>query len=280
MADNDYYEAIKHWRATLDDSLRNENSWLALAGLIWLELGSTPFGADENLAIVLKIQELAAIAGEFVRDDAGVELIVHHGSDVRIDGKHLDRVRLNPDASGSPQMVTVGPYSMMLIERGDRLGIRLWDNGRAARRSFSGRVWYPVDPVYCLKARFFAHDPPKTMVIPNELGETESVPSPGTVEFDLGETTYRLDALEGPEGGLFLLVKDGTSGDETYGSGRFLVTPSPDQAEVTLDFNRAYNPPCAFTPYATCPLPPEQNDLPVAIRAGEKRPQPTSSDVS
>lgn len=274
----DYSDEIHHWRVSLDESLRQENSWLALAGLIWLEPGSTSFGADESLAIVLGNPKLASVAGEFFRDDFGVDLIVHQGSDVRIDDEYRERVRLKPDTSGDAQMVKVGAYSMMLIERGDRLGIRLWDNGRMLRQEFSGRQWFAIDPAYRLSAAFVPYDPAKAIVIPNELGEAEQELSPGFVEFELEGSTHRLDALDGSSGGLFILFHDESAKIDTYGSGRFLVTPAPIGGQVNLDFNRAYNPPCAFTPYATCPLPPEQNFLNVAIRAGEKYTASSSSE--
>ncbi|TFH34705.1 MAG: DUF1684 domain-containing protein [Anaerolineales bacterium] len=272
MSVETYHEEIVRWRASMDETLREENSWLALTGLIWLELDSTPFGADETLAIALQVPNLAPIAGEFVRDEKGIELIVHPGSRVLVDGEPQDRVRLRPDKSGNPQVVTVGSFTMMLIERGERLGIRLWDNERPLRRSFGGRLWFPVDPVYRLTAKFIPYNPNKTIVIASELGVGVPEPSPGSLEFELEGKLFRLDALERSSDGLFLLIKDESSNDETYGSGRFLVTPAPENGQVTLDFNRAYNPPCAFTPFATCPLPPAQNHLTVAIRAGEKRP--------
>jgi uncharacterized protein (DUF1684 family) len=268
----EYVEKIQRWRASLDDALRAENSWLALAGLIWLEEKVTAFGSEDRLALQLRVPGLASVAGGFHLDDKGVELFVYADNNVLVNGEQVDRVRLRADTFGDPHKVTVGPYTMMLIERGGRLGIRLWDNARQQRRSFPGRRWFPIAPHYRLNVRFLPSSPPRMIAIPNEMGDQEESPSPGMLEFELEGYSHRLEALEGPEGSLFLLVKDRSSEDESCGSGRFLVTPPPQNGRVELDFNRAYNPPCAFTPYATCPRPPEQNMLPVFIHAGEKKP--------
>jgi uncharacterized protein (DUF1684 family) len=268
-----YREEIEDWRNSLDKALRAENSWLALAGLIWLENVSTQFGSKEGLPIQLDASTIAPIAGEFRLNDGEVELHVHQGSSVLVDGQQKDFVLLRSDSSGEAQKVTVGHFTMMLIERGGRLRIRLWDNNRQERYTFPGRSWFPVDQSYRLTATFSEYRPGKRIWIPNELGDREERNSPGYLEFELFEESMQLEALEGANGGLFVLIKDNSSGHETYGSGRFLSTAPPEEGRVELDFNRAYNPPCAFTIFATCPLPPAENHLPLSIAAGEREPE-------
>jgi uncharacterized protein (DUF1684 family) len=263
-------EETEHWRLAMDKELRAENSWLALAGLIWLEKPRTTLGGGGEYDITLEAFDTTV--GEFLLQHNQVDFMANTESGVHIDGESYERVRLKADTSGAPTIITVAHYTLMVIERGERLGIRLWDNNRPQRTTFPGRDWFAIGAEYRLMADFERNDPARSLHIPNELGEVELESSPGFVTFELHGRPLRLDALEGPDDGLFLLFKDKTSGQETYGSGRFIKTPSPEDGRVALDFNRAYNPPCAFTKYATCPLPPKQNELPVAIYAGERKP--------
>ncbi len=270
MMSDDYLIEIKRWRDELDESLRDENSWLALAGLVWLEKPSTRIGSEPDSDIHLK--GVASWVGEILLQDNRVELALPSGSALRVNGVAQEHMRLKPDTSGNPDLLTVGPYSMILIERGGRLGIRVWDNDRTERTSFPGRQWYPIDPALRLMATYTPYIPEKVLSIPNELGDIEQELSPGCLSFELDGVKLRLDSLDRADGGLFLMFKDSSSGRTSYGSGRFLTTPAPQDGQVELDFNRAYNPPCAFTRYATCPLPPKENVLPHAILAGEKMP--------
>jgi uncharacterized protein (DUF1684 family) len=185
---------------------------------------------------------------------------------VTVNGKPATIVRLRADAAAT--FVTIGDLTMLLIQRGERHAIRLWDRRSSAREAFTGRRWYPVREAYRLAARFVAHDPSQTLPVPNILGETEQRHSPGYAVFALDGHGLRLDAVtEGDE--LFFIFRDQTAVDTTYPAGRFLKTAFPQQAMITLDFNRAYSPPCAFTAFATCPLPPPSNHLPLRIEAGE-----------
>ncbi len=179
-------------------------------------------------------------------------------------------------ASGGPDVLVLGPLSLQVIERGGRYGIRLKDNASARRREFAGLQWYPVSEAHRVVARFVPHATPKTIPIANVLGQEDQQPSPGYVVFTIGGQEVRLEPiLEAPDAKeLFFIFKDPTAGRDTYPAGRYLYTDLPKDGAVTLDFNKAYSPPCAFTAYATCPLPPPQNRLPVRIEAGEKKPAP------
>jgi uncharacterized protein (DUF1684 family) len=169
--------------------------------------------------------------------------------------------------------VTMGRAAFHIIERNGRFILRLADNESAVRKGFGGRVWYAVDDNYRVPARYVPYETPKKIPIVNVLDEIEDEPSPGYVEFEISGRPYRFDVV-GDDEGLFIIFKDGTAGDTTYGSGRFLYVEKkpPAKERFMLDLNRAYNPPCAFSEFTTCPLPPKQNILKTRIEAGEKYP--------
>jgi hypothetical protein len=181
-------------------------------------------------------------------------------------------VAMSPDTSGDPTVLRLGSVTIHVIRRGNRLGVRLKDSDSPARRAFAGLDWFPVNPSYRVTARYVAYPAPKTLEVPNVLGDTVPMPSPGYVTFRLGDRELRLDPVVESDDELFFIFRDETSAKETYGAGRFLYTEGPKDGKVVLDFNKAYSPPCAFTRFATCPLPPRQNRLPFRIEAGEKRP--------
>ncbi|MBW8012876.1 MAG: DUF1684 domain-containing protein [Chloroflexi bacterium] len=184
-------------------------------------------------------------------------------------GEAVGEFELKPDISGSPTKLVIRDLVMILVQRGERLGIRLWDKNNSKLKEFKGRSWYAPDYSFRFQARYLAYDPPKIISIVDILGDTHEAAHPGKVTFNLDGEEYSLDAGEGSDGGFFITFKDATSQQETYPPGRYLVTSAPQNGIVDLDFNRAYNPPCAFTDFATCPLPPAQNILPLPISAGE-----------
>jgi uncharacterized protein (DUF1684 family) len=250
-----YQGEIAQWRTQREEGLKREGGWLSVAGLFWLHEGANPFGKDQGNEIVLP--DGAAKAGVFE---------LHNGKvTVKMDGASRE---LWPD---SLDVAKVGRLSLFVIKRSEKYGIRLKDPESEYRREFKGIEYYPAKEEYKVTAKWAAA--PQKMPILNILGQTESVDSPGYVEFMLQGHQYRLrpylettDAKE-----LFYVFRDQTSVKETYGAGRFLYSAMPQDGHVVLDFNKAYNPPCAFTPYATCPLPPPENRLAVRIEAGEKK---------
>ncbi len=188
---------------------------------------------------------------------------------VTVDGSPVVSRPLRSDVGGVPDLVSIGDLTLLVLQRGDRFGIRVRDRDSPTRAAFAGRRWFPIRASYCLMATFVPHDPPHQISIANILGTTENTASPGYVVFAVDGQDYRLDAItEGDQ--LWFIFRDRTSADTTYPAGRYLKAPPPQQGMVTLDFNRAYNPPCAFTAFATCPLPPPQNHLPLRIEAGER----------
>ena len=271
-ADEAYRAEVRRWRANREARLKADGGWLTVAGLFWLEGGENPFGTDPAAEIVLPKGSAPARAGVFVLKDGQTTVTLAPGVSGRVGGRPLTgAVVMRPDTSDAPDVLEMGSLSLNVIERGGRHGIRVKDTNAAARKSFTGLRWFEVKEDYRVEARWVAYATPRPVEVPNVLGQIAPMPSPGYAEFTLAGKTLRLDAvLESPEAEeLFIIFRDETSGRETYGAGRFLYADLPTAGKVVLDFNKAYSPPCAFTPYATCPLPPRQNRLPVRVEAGE-----------
>jgi uncharacterized protein (DUF1684 family) len=271
-ADEAYRSEVRKWREGREARLKADGGWLTLAGLFWLKEGPNRFGTDPAGDVVLPEGSAPARAGVFELRGEQVTVALRPGASGRIGGKPVSAaMAMRPDTSGSPDVLEMGALSMNVIKRGDRYGIRLKDRNSAARRDFTGLKWFDIQEEYRVEARWVSHPQPRPVKVPNVLGYAESMPSPGYAEFALGGKPVRLDGvLEDPRAEqLFFILRDQTSGKETYGAGRFVYADLPKAGKVVLDFNKAYSPPCAFTPYATCPLPPPQNWVPVRIEAGE-----------
>lgn len=267
-----YTQEIETWRADREKGLKREDGWFTLVGLFWLKEGENRFGTDPGNTVIFPEGRGPALAGTLVRKGDAVEVKVQPGAEVTHEGKPVTTLALQDDSKGEPTVLQLGSLSFHLIRRGDRLGVRVKDSKAPALAAFHGLDNYPVQPGWRVEARFEPYTPVKKIPIPNVLGQVDQSPSPGAVVFERGGKTYRLDALEGsPDGGLFLIFADATSGKETYGAGRFLATDPPKDGKVVVDFNKAYNPPCAYSAYATCPLPPAQNKLALRVEAGEKK---------
>ncbi len=265
-----YVEETEAWRRKLDASLRREDGWLTLVGLHWLQPGIKRVGSGFGREILLPAGSAPADIGEFVVDQGLVTFRASPGVEVTCDDRPVAEIEMSPDTTGSPTRLRSGSLSMVLIRRGDRLGIRVWDREAPARRTFPGRQWFPIDDRYRVMAGFEPYATPRAILTPDISGGMQALDIPREVSFDLLGRQLRLVVSEEDEGGLFLIFADATAGASTYPAGRFLYAPPPADGKVEIDFNRAYNPPCAFTPYATCPLPPPRNRLPVPIEAGER----------
>jgi uncharacterized protein len=271
-ADEAYRAEVRKWRSDREARLRADGGWLTVAGLFWLKEGENRFGTEAGADIVLPKGSAPGTAGVFELKGERVIATLKPGASGRVSGQPVTGVvALRPDTSGPSDVLEMGDLTLNVIERGGRYGIRLKDRKNAARKTFTGLKWFDIKEDYRIEARWVPHAKPKPVEVPNVLGQIEAMPSPGYAEFTLAGTVVRLDAvLEGPDAEeLFIIFRDQTSGKETYGAGRFLYAELPKGGKVVLDFNKAYSPPCAFTPYATCPLPPRQNRLPVRVEAGE-----------
>jgi uncharacterized protein len=265
--DATYIQSFDKWKAELVDDLKQ--NWLSLAGLFWLKPGENTFGADAGNAIVFP--KGPAHAGVF--ELQGTDVTVKFASDVHatIDGKAVATAKLQPDISGKPTIAELGSLRMKAIVRGQRIGIRLKDVDSEEAKNYRGPVFFPLDLSYRVTATWVPSDGKKTVDVPNVLGDTKPTPVAGTVVFKIDGQEVRLTDLGGdPAKGLSFVFNDLTSKTDTYPGGRFLETDPVVNGTVVIDFNRAYNPPCAVTPYATCPLAPKENRLAVAIPAGEK----------
>jgi hypothetical protein len=268
-----YRAEVEEWREAREARLAADGGWLTLAGLFWLKEGPNRFGTDASADIVLPEGSAPAHAGAFVFEEGKTALRLESGVRGTVGGTTVTGPRvMQPDASGRPDVLKLGALSLYVIQRGDRYGIRVKDKNSPIRREFAGLRWFDIDEGYRIEARWISHGTPRPLKVPNILGQVSTMPSPGYAEFELDGQVVRLTGvLEDPQSvELFFIMRDKTSGKETYGAGRFLYSDLPKQGRVILDFNKAYNPPCAFTPYATCPLPPKENWLPVAVEAGEK----------
>lgn len=265
-----YRAQIERWRQQREDDLKAENGWLTVVGLFWLREGESTVGTGRGNTFVLPAGSGPAKVGTFVFHDCKASFHAAPGVPITLNGRRVDVSALTDDSTGAPDVLSIGSLSMYVIHRGRRYGVRVKDNNSEARRKFTGTRWFPVAEQYRLVAKFVPYTPPKKITVPNILGDMEQDTSPGYLEFTLQGQRLRLDPVV-EEDHLFIIFKDLTSGKETYPPGRFLYAEMPQDGRVILDFNQAIDPPCAFTPYATCPLPPSQNRLPIRIEAGELR---------
>ncbi|HUO79834.1 MAG TPA: DUF1684 domain-containing protein [Steroidobacteraceae bacterium] len=265
--------AVHAWRAGRVVEIAGEDGWLTVVGLHWLKPGANRFGRARDNDIVLAGRALAPHAGRLVVDGRSVRLEPAPDSGVTLAGRAAGPAELAPSADGDGVVLASGSLRFFVIERGGRFALRVRDLESPARRAFRGLDYFPIDPSWVVEARFERYEPARRVPIVNVLGDEVEMPSPGAIIFSRDGREWRLDTLlEAPgDDHLFVMFADGTSGHETYGAGRFLHAPLPTGPTLRVDFNESYNPPCAFTGFATCPLPPPQNRLELAVRAGEVR---------
>ena len=262
----------EQWKAKRFASLKSEDGWLTLTGLHWLKEGENRFGGDPANDIVLPAGKTPEEAGSLFLSGGAVRLEARPGVGLTHEGRAVSSLELRSDADGSPTVLKLGTLSLQVIRRGERLALRVKDSRHPARLNFQGLDYFPFADRWRVAARFEKSDPPKPVPIANVIGTQEDQPSPGAVVFEVDGRTHRLDVLtEKGEEQFFIIFADQTSGKETYGAGRYLYAGPPDaDGRIVVDFNKAYSPPCAFTAFATCPLPPPQNRLPLRVEAGEK----------
>jgi uncharacterized protein (DUF1684 family) len=260
-ADPAFLADVEQWRAGRETRLKADNGWLTLVGLFWIEQGVSKIGSDPGADVPMPAslpKELGTITLE--KAEARFQ---------PAPGVALKPTVLHDDNKPNYEVVTLGSVSFYLIERGGRYGIRVKDTNSPARANFAGLDWYKPDPSWKVQAKLTPA--PHKVTFDTEVGIQQEGESPGYLEFDRAGQHFKLDATT-EDGELFLVIRDATSGKTTYAASRFLYASMPDKDGRTwLDFNRAYNPPCVFTPYATCPLPPQMNRMTVAIEAGEKK---------
>lgn len=265
--DADYEKEIKTWHQNRIEGLKKENGWLNLAGLFWLEEGRNSFGGNVENKIIFPKDRSKAFLGDIILLNG--EVFVETKADAEVFNEHekVEKLKLFPTEKSI--VLKHNSLRWFVIKRGDRYAIRLRDLESPFLKEFHGIETFKIDPKWKLKAKFIPTEGKKIAIL-DVTGQTSQQDSPGFLAFTIGGKEYKLDALkEGEE--FFIIFGDKTNKKETYGAGRFVYAAKPDAEGYTfLDFNKAYNPPCAFTPYATCPLPPKQNLLPIEIKVGEK----------
>ncbi len=270
-ADPNYVKEINEWDAKRVNRLKADDGWLNLVGRFWLEKGESTFGSSKDNDIVIESSKLPEHIGSFLFNDTTVTFKAKDGVEVLLDGKPVKEIVLIDDQKKDITVLQIGSIKFNLIIRDTLYGIRFRDLNSDLVKNFKGVERFPIDESWKLSATFEAYNPVKEIDVPNVLGQISKEKCPGAIVFERDGKTHRIDAVD--EGGdrLFLIIADQTSGEETYGGGRFMYVNKPDSiGTILLDFNKAYNPPCVFTKYATCPLPPLQNYLKLRIEAGEK----------
>jgi uncharacterized protein (DUF1684 family) len=251
---------VEQWRADRLARLTAGDGWLTLVGLFWIEDGVSKIGSNPGHEVVLP--------AKLPRDVGTVTLERGEARFRPAAGIDLPETALQPDSASDYPQLQIGTVRFYLIERGGRFGIRVKDADSPARREFAGLDYFPIDPGWRVEAKFVPA--PHTVTFDTEVGTQETGQSPGYAEFEREGTRYRLDGVR-EDDELFFVIKDATSGKTTYAASRFLYTGLPRDGRLTLDFNKAYNPPCVFTDFATCPLPPEGNRMAAAVEAGERK---------
>lgn len=267
-----YAAEINEWFAQREQRLVSHDSWLSLAGLFWLQEGENTFGTDISNALIFPEGKAVPFMGSFYVRKGKVKVIFKKDVKVTINDQQIGEANLQSDADGKASLMTFGSLSWFVIKRGEQFLLRLKDSESPAIANFTGIDRFPVDQTWRVKARLEPYDPLKKLEIANVLGQLSYEDCPGALVFEIAGNEYHLDPSGKPDDkSYFLIFSDETSGRQTYGAGRYLSVDAPDSTGFTyIEFNKAYNPPCAFSPFATCPLPPKQNHLPVEIKAGEK----------
>ncbi len=264
-----YIQEIEEWQHSRLERLKGKNGWLNLAGLLWLEEGENSFGSDPANDLIFP-EKADANCGSLSLTDGVVTLNVKDGVTITTDKTLVTTLKLNDDQTKPTTNLQQGDLAWYIIKRGDRYGIRLRDHKHERIEMLDHIPTYPINFDYVVEAKLHPFEKPRIFKVATPVaGFTESYPCPGELHFKILEKELVLYPFTSGEG-YFLIIADETTGMETYGAGRFMYALPDSTGRIILDFNKAYNPPCAFSPYATCPMPPRENSLPVAIEAGEK----------
>jgi len=271
MANDEYENSVLKWRNEVDTNLRRENGWLALAGLFWLRKGENIIGSDPKSDILLPSRAPKRL-GTFEFDGNNVTLTVEANLSVEVNGMATKTALLDADQEDVPSFITFANMRMVVVRRSKGVGIRLWDNERKERQSFPSREWYPIKEELRIPATYIRFDIPKIVKMPDILGAILDEQMQGYITFELNGQKHELVVEELPDHRLFVQFMDETNDNPTYPSGRYHYTDAHENGKLFIDFNKACNPPCAFTDYATCTFPPQENHLKVRIEAGETYP--------
>jgi len=269
-----YMSEVQEWRRSNEEKLSAPFGWLALTGHYWLENGANSLGTANECSIQIPTDLDSKAKGSVTVDGDQIILTSEESSGILVNEKWASACRLNiepmkEEADGTDSITIGERLKLQLVRRAGRLAIRVRDQESFNRKTFEGKSWVDIQPAFCVEATFKPFEPEKSIRIINIKGDSVEAMLAGTLSFQLNEREFTLDAISEDHESLFIVFKDLTSGKTTYGPGRFLTLEAPVDGQVTIDFNKAYNPPCAFSPHTLCPLPPRQNHLDVEINAGE-----------
>jgi uncharacterized protein (DUF1684 family) len=266
-----YQAEIAKFQQDREAALKADNGWLTVAGLWFLTESETTFGSDPLNDIVLP-GGAPGRAGTFLLNDGKVSVKAVEGVTFQLDGKAMTNAALRPDGEGPPDRIGLGDLQLWVHNSGERLSIRMRDKNSPLRNEFAGTSWFPVNPDYRVDATYTPYEKPKIIEVPNILGDIDKMPIPGIVSFTINGQEHKLEPVaDADDPQYWFIFRDLTSQKETYPAARFLYAPAPVNGRMILDFNKAVNPPCAYNPYTTCPLPTQQNRLRTRIEAGEMR---------
>lgn len=269
--DLNYVKEISAARATRLEKLMRTDGWLTLVGLHFLQPGKNSIGSGADNSIVLTAAP-AHLGTVILGTDGVATITLNPSAGAKVDGREVLGAKLDEGGEREPTRVSCGTLSFYVIDRGGRKALRVKDSEAPRRKEFKGIDYFPVDPAWRIEARWVNFEKPREVMIANMIGQESPALIPGKAVFEReGRTFELLPLVEGTDEPLFFVIADETSGKETYEAARFLYADPPSGGKLILDFNKAINPPCAFTPFATCPLPPKENRLPIAITAGEKK---------
>ncbi|MBU2492906.1 MAG: DUF1684 domain-containing protein [Bacteroidetes bacterium] len=269
-ADEEYIKLINEWDNKRIENLKSKTGWLNLAGLYWLKEGENKFGGNNENDIVFPDGKADDFIGSFILNNGQVTLKVNPGVKVYSNNELVTDLIVMPDTSENTTIMDHNNLSWFVIIRDDKVGIRLRDYDSETVKTFNGIDRFPVDTTWRIKAKYIKFETTKIITVPNILGTFSEEESKGEIVFTKNGTTYSLAPIAAGDK-YFIIFADETSGIYTYGAGRFLYSNIEDEnGNIILDFNKAYNPPCAFSKYATCPIPPKENHLKLSVTAGEK----------
>ncbi|HTK81669.1 MAG TPA: DUF1684 domain-containing protein [Bacteroidota bacterium] len=266
---------IEEWQKTRDTRLRGDQGWLTLCGLFWLKEGENKMGTDTTGVVVFPKDKAPAYAGSLWLENGNVRLEAPKNSEITLKDSTVTSMKMESDKDSGvdPTILSLRTLTFQIIYRNGQIGVRVKDRKNPLRLNFTGMEYFPIDPKWRFDAKFEPYNPPKILPIATMIGTTDKDTCPGAIVFTVDGKEMRLEPVmeQGTTDQFFIMYSDETSGKETYGMGRQLYSSLPDSNNhLVIDFNKGYNWPCVFTEYATCPIPPRQNHLPLRVEAGEK----------
>lgn len=269
-----YVQEVEAWKQERVESIKSPTGWLRLAGMFWLDEGENSFGSGDDQDVQLPEETIPEHAGTFVYENGRVTMNVAEGVTITHEDETVSEMVLFDGENEDTPNVQHENLEWYAIKRGELVGIRLYNKDNEKADQFTGFTSYPIDEKWNRKARFIPNPEGATVSIVNVLGQQEDLVSPGVLEFSIDGEIYTLDAIDSDDN-MFMIVGDQTNETETYQAGRYIYVDFPEDGSqyTNIDFNKIYNPPCAYSLFTTCQLPPPQNQLDVAIAAGEKRPE-------